>query len=279
MTADAARYSTAKPRRAWLAALLSLFWPGTGQLYNGDGRRAFVAFGGAVVPLAVVAAITIAAPPALPAVAAVLAGVLLIVAVCFGAAIDALRRARRLGATALKRYQRVWIYLASIVLAIVITEIARYLVGWHPYSTPSGSMMPTLQLGDLFMAARGYFRRHEPQRGDDLAVFRGAIGGRTVDFVKRIVALPGDRVQLRAGVVYINGAPIARERIDDFTDPDIRLLLPQFVETGTDGRSYRVLNLIRGSASMGFVARAALTDRPYLIYWSRSLQRIGTPLQ
>jgi signal peptidase I len=169
--------------------------------------------------------------------------------------------------------------------------------------------MPTLLIGDYFVAERGYFRRQAPRRGE-LAVFRWP-RDRRFDFVKRIIALPGDRVRLRAGVVYINDAPIAREPAGHFSDPEFQRAMVQYVETAADGHHYRIVKVGEGQpldntaevivpadhyfvlgdnrdnsadsrdpwSGVGLVARADLTDRPYLIYWSRSHERIGTPLE
>ncbi len=131
---------------------------------------------------------------------------------------------------------------------------------WQPYWIPAGSMKPTLLIGD-YIAVR-------PLTGDvargDVVVFRHPASG--VEYVKRVAGLPGDRVQMRDGVLVLNGAPVPQEPAGDFVEP----YLPQgrpgsfpacagdppavggqcrkalAVESLPGGPSYRVLNIRDG---------------------------------
>jgi signal peptidase I len=80
---------------------------------------------------------------------------------------------------------------------------------------PSQSMVPTLLLGDRLLAVTGYYRLFQPARGD-LCVFTLAEEPSTY-IVKRLVGLPGERVEVRRGVVTIDGVPALRERVDGDT--------------------------------------------------------------
>jgi signal peptidase I len=108
--------------------------------------------------------------------------------------------------------------------------------GVQLFSMPSSSMEPSLLIGDYFIvnkAAYGYTRfslpfslplfsgrilAADPRRGD-LVVFRLPRDAST-DYVKRVVGLPGDRVQMRGGVLYINGTAAGHERLADFDHAD-----------------------------------------------------------
>jgi len=81
----------------------------------------------------------------------------------------------------------------------------------------------------------------QPQRGD-VVVFRLPKDD-TTDYVKRIVGLPGDRIQMVAGVLHINGAPIKHERMVDFTDTGTGERVRQWRETLPNGVSYSTLDL------------------------------------
>ena len=85
----------------------------------------------------------------------------------------------------------------------------------------------------------------EPERGD-VAVFRNP-NDDSVDFVKRVVGLPGDEIQVLSGILHINGEPVARRRIDDFEDEvDGRpsgQRLRQYVETLPNGRQHMILEV------------------------------------
>ena len=121
--------------------------------------------------------------------------------------------------------------LPALILAIVIRTFL-----FQPFNLPSGSMEPTLLLGDYIFVSKypyGYTRYSfpgsprwisgrifaaPPQRGD-VVVFRLPKDDST-DYCKRIVGLPGDRIQMIEGLLYINGTPIKRERMDDFVRTD-----------------------------------------------------------
>ncbi|NMG39071.1 signal peptidase I [Chelativorans sp. ZYF759] len=136
----------------------------------------------------------------------------------------------------------------------------------QPFSIPSGSMRPTLLEGDyLFVTKWAYgYSRHslpfspnlfsgriwgaEPQRGD-VAVFKYPPNP-SLDYIKRVIGLPGDVVQMREGVLHINGEPIPREMIGVVEDVDItELARPVEVwrETMPNGVTYDTLDLTPNS--------------------------------
>lgn len=114
--------------------------------------------------------------------------------------------------------------ILAVVLALTIRTFA-----YEPFNIPSGSMIPTLLVGDyLFVSKFSYgFSKYSfpfdfvdfegrimgdtPERGD-VAVFRQPKQP-TIDYIKRIVGLPGDTVQVSEGILYINDTPVTRERI------------------------------------------------------------------
>jgi signal peptidase I len=120
----------------------------------------------------------------------------------------------------------------TVIEALLIALVIRTLL-FQPFNIPSGSMEPTLLVGDYLFVSKfsyGYSRYSlpfapplfsgrimsgRPDRGD-IVVFRHGDD----DFIKRVIGLPGDRIQLTDGVVSINGTPVKRERIADFTGQD-----------------------------------------------------------
>jgi len=173
-----------------------------------------------------------------------------------------------------------WASIRFLLLLVVAALALRSFV-FAPFSIPSGSMLPSLRIGDYLVASKWPwgFSRYSipfglasfedrifprlPARGD-IAVFRHPTNGE--DYVKRVIGLPGDRIALRSGTVILNGAPIARRRIADFAmpvspnspcritgfHPDVReeeiegrgliCFYPRFRETLRDGRSWDVLD-------------------------------------
>ena len=135
-----------------------------------------------------------------------------------------------------------WSRVSLVVIAVIVTTalfspvLFRTLL-FQPFSTPSNSMAPTLQLGDYFLVSKyAYGYTHyslplspplfsgrifgsEPVRGD-VVVFRLPKDDLT-DFVKRVVGLPGDRIQMKDGMLTINGTPVKRERLVDFVGGDV----------------------------------------------------------
>jgi signal peptidase I len=124
--------------------------------------------------------------------------------------------------------------IVVIVEALIIALLFRTFL-YQPFSIPTASMQSTLMIGDYFIASKfawGYGKYSfpialpfngrfmvlgEPQRGD-IAVFRNEITNE--DYIKRVIGLPGDRIQMREGRLYINDVIVERERIGEGTDTD-----------------------------------------------------------
>src|ERR1700676_1857956 len=122
-----------------------------------------------------------------------------------------------------------------IFQALVIAFVFRTFL-FQPFNIPSGSMKETLLVGDyVFVSKFSYGYTHyslplspplfsgrifgsAPQRGD-VVVFRLPKDDST-DYIKRVTGLPGDRIQMKDGVLYINGAAVKKERVDDFIDDE-----------------------------------------------------------
>jgi len=149
----------------------------------------------------------------------------------------------------------------TVIYAILIALAVRT-VAYEPFNIPSGSMIPTLLVGDYLFVAKfsyGYSRYSlpfglplipgrvfftEPDRGD-VMVFKLPSDNRT-DYIKRIVGLPGDTVQLKNGILHINGKPVGRERVDDFVSPagpNNFTRVPRFIETLPNGRRHYILEV------------------------------------
>src|SRR5580692_363052 len=148
-----------------------------------------------------------------------------------------------------------------IVQAFVIALVFRTFL-FQPFNIPSGSMKETLLVGDyLFVSKYSYGFTHyslpfsppwfsgrifasTPERGD-IVVFRLPTDD-SIDYIKRVIGLPGDRIQMIDGALYINEQPVLRERIADFVEsegdgPPTRSR--RFRETLPNGVSYTTLNL------------------------------------
>ena len=128
-----------------------------------------------------------------------------------------------------------WDNVRTIVVALLIAVVVRTLL-FEPFNIPSGSMIPTLLVGDYVFTekwAYGYSRFslpygpdlfdgrvlfHMPHRGD-VAVFRET-KDTTIDYIKRIVGLPGDRVRVTGGELYVNDVLVPRTSLGDYDAVD-----------------------------------------------------------
>ena len=125
-----------------------------------------------------------------------------------------------------------WDTIKTVFYAILIAIVIRT-IWFEPFKIPSGSMYPTLYVGDyLFVSKYTYgYSKHslpwslplfegriwedEPERGD-VVVFKYPQDNKT-DFIKRVIGLPGDKIKLERGRLFINGEMVEREQVEDFT--------------------------------------------------------------
>jgi signal peptidase I len=149
-----------------------------------------------------------------------------------------------------------------IIHALILALIVRIFL-FQPFNIPSGSMIPTLLVGDYLFVSKysyGYSRysfpfgpdlfsgriwAKEPTRGD-VVVFKLPRDNET-DYIKRVIGLPGDEIQMIHGVLHINGEAVKKERIDDFVATDgsgRERHVARYRETLPNGVSYPVLDLV-----------------------------------
>ncbi len=171
--------------------------------------------------------------------------------------------------THLGRYRKTVLreYVESIAWAFGIALVIRALL-FEAFSIPSGSMIPTLQVGDhLFVNKIGYglyvpfspkrfIEWSQPERGD-VVVFKFVLAGDKhdgEDFIKRVVAVPGDRVRLQDNVLWLNGEPVPTEVVDgdawcDASDNEDGLVGPKcpcvLQRETLDGKTYLTQHMRR----------------------------------
>ncbi|MGE5539098.1 MAG: signal peptidase I [Gemmatimonas sp.] len=151
--------------------------------------------------------------------------------------------------------------IKTIVYAGLIAIVIRT-VAYEPFNIPSASMVPTLLVGDyLFVSKFSYGYTHfslpfapnlfsgrilatMPKRGD-VIVFKLPRDAKT-DYIKRLIGLPGDRIQMVNGVLHINGEPIKRTRVADYIDrmPNGSVMaFGQYDETLPEGKVHRIIEI------------------------------------
>ncbi len=122
-----------------------------------------------------------------------------------------------------KKTAGLWDTVRTVLYALLIALGIRTLA-YEPFNIPSGSMIPTLLIGDYLFVSKfsyGYSRYSLP------------------------FGLPGDRIQMIHGILNINGEPVKRERIEDFVEGEGRTALryTQYMETLPNGRKHRIIKL------------------------------------
>jgi signal peptidase I len=151
--------------------------------------------------------------------------------------------------------------ISVIVQALLLALVIRTFL-FQPFNIPSGSMRPTLLEGDyLFVSKYAYgYSKHsfpfspslfsgriwsaEPQRGD-VIVFKFPKNPR-IDYIKRLIGLPGDKIQMIAGVLNINGVPVKREKtgvIDNFDVTEVERPVDVYHETLPNGVNFDTLDI------------------------------------
>ncbi|MBL9011160.1 MAG: signal peptidase I [Alphaproteobacteria bacterium] len=154
----------------------------------------------------------------------------------------------------------------TLLYALAIVMVVRALL-WQPFNIPSASMAETLLPGDYVGVSKfayGYSRYSlpgglglfsgrifgaDPQRGD-VAVFKLPRDNAT-DYIKRVIGLPGDRIQMKRGILHINGQPVGMKPLGEAViamgdGPALRG--KRYLETLPDGRSYTIFDKYEASA-------------------------------
>ncbi|MEZ0171971.1 signal peptidase I [Microvirga sp. TS319] len=190
---------------------------------------------------------------------------------------------------------------------------AIWLRSWGPakfqtFAVPAGSMTPALNPGDYVLGAMHAWQTPRLKRGD-LVFFRFHIeAAHPVIWIKRVVGLPGDRVQMAWGRLSINGTMVPREQVNDDVIDDAdgrRIEVRQYEETLPEGNSYRIIERAGGGTSYGTTKAVDVPEgevfvmgdnrnnssdsrafgtvpitnvigHPILIYWSQDPGRIGS---
>lgn len=208
---------------------------------------------------------------------------------------------------------RVWIVLGIIGGIVFVPLFALRILallggsGYALYSIPGNSMYPTVAVGDYIFSSANVYRNSVPPRGQ-VIVFKHPMDGKT-DFIKRVIGLPGDRIQIRNGLLHINDAPVKRTlftgavSIPEEMKSRLRLYeeeLPgavtHLIAEVTDNEHMDntemfevpqdhvfVLGDNRDNSSdsrmWGFVPLSLLRDKAFLIYWSTDTSRIGKRIE
>jgi signal peptidase I len=167
-------------------------------------------------------------------------------------------------------------WVEPIIIAVILALIIRTFVV-QAFKIPTGSMRPTLMEGDRIFVNKFIYRFKEPQRGDVIVFISPE--DKKKDFIKRLVGLPGENVQISDGLILINGKPVEKGS---------KLREQYYYNTGDFGKegsvqtvpkdAYFVLgdnsSSSRDSRYWGFMPKKHLLGKAIFIYWPLNRIRI-----
>ncbi len=167
--------------------------------------------------------------------------------------------------------------IETIIWAFVLAMIIRTFIV-QAFWIPSGSMIPTLEVGDRVLVAKFWNVFFEPKRGS-LYVFRYPVD-KERDFVKRLIAVPGDIVDIRNGIVYINGEPTDEPYVKhhDYFTMRPSNLFPEVPFKVPEGKYFMLGDNRSNSQDSRYWGFADIDDMRgpvFFRYWP--LDRIGIP--
>ena len=158
--------------------------------------------------------------------------------------------------------------IETVVIAFILAMVIRTFVV-QAFKIPSGSMRPTLEVGDRILVSKFIYRFNEPRRGD-VIVFRSTEDAKK-DFIKRLAGKGGETIEIRDGKIYINDNPADSSELnskyyynrDRYGAEGQKVYIPEnnYYALGDNSASSR------DSRYWGFVPKKNLLGKAFLIYW------------
>ncbi|MBI5179304.1 MAG: signal peptidase I [Nitrospinae bacterium] len=167
-------------------------------------------------------------------------------------------------------------YVEAIVVALLLALLVRTFVV-QAFRIPSGSMIPTLLIGDQILVDKVVYHFRKPKR-EEILVFKYPEDP-SRDFIKRVVGLPGETLEIRNRKVYINGQLLEdggyayHEMFDNFRIPP----RDDYGPVTIPANNYFVMGDNRENSQdsrfWGFLSEDKIVGRAFVIYWSRNIER------
>ncbi|QKX01533.1 signal peptidase I [Wolbachia endosymbiont of Cruorifilaria tuberocauda] len=151
---------------------------------------------------------------------------------------------------------RIGRFLSSLFFLLLVALSIRSFL-FEPFHIPSGSMKSTLLEGDYIFTSKysyGYSKYsfpfspnvfdgrifYTPPKRGDIIVFK-PVRNNSIRFIKRVIGVPGDKVQMIEGELYLNNQKVERKQIVDFFDYESNRRIPRYIETLPDKKEYEIL--------------------------------------
>jgi signal peptidase I len=280
--------SNFKRRRPWLAFMQSFIAPGLGQFYNGQpslGLKFLFAYFLLYIPFVSLALLSFKG---------LVAAIFIVLGYHFFVSIEAAMRAAKVKTIAQNRFQKWYFYCAFIVFVNVALGCGNYGVTklvtryyMRIYILPTESMLPNIHPGDRVVTDLTYCKSKDFTRTiGDIVVFRGPKG--TYDYIKRVIALPQERITIYQGTVYINGQPL-NEPWELAFDPNVSLQAELYAKYAVgdeyivpDGHVFLLgdnRDHSMDSRHWGAVDVNKIKGKVLYIFWSKDKSRIGKKIE
>lgn len=207
---------------------------------------------------------------------------LLIILLRFVIIVDSILVVRKQNPVNLKWYNKSYIYVLLLICGVILTlcqfSFREKIYGYGNYHVPSISMAPTIQPGDFILANTRAFDRGSPKIGDIVIVIPP--GTSHIEYIKRVMGLPGDTVAIRDGIVTVNDSSV------HFSDiPSNERRMPSSITFGpviVPDNEYFLLGDNRDhsidSRTFGFVSKSNLIGQVTYVWFSSNPNRIGERL-
>jgi signal peptidase I len=269
-----------KKRKPIVAAILSSLAPGQGQLYNGQIIKGISFLLSLILLLFIM--FRIGLHHSFYGLAIVLLIFMFFLLFIIG---EAFFTARKKKEFILKPYNKWYIYLLIILLinSIVLIPtnfLTNKVLGFSAYKMPTGSMEPTLSIGDYLVADLKYFKKNELQKGD-LVIFQSPEDPAKIS-IKRIIALEGEKIEIKSKQVYIDDVRLSegykvhhdnevypgRDNFGPVIVPsDHCFVLGDNRDKSMDSRHWDSLPIKN------------IKGKPLYIYWARDITRMGMKIE
>jgi signal peptidase I len=269
-------------RKPIYALLLSLVIDGLGQMYNGRLKRGIILFLGFYLLMTILLFTGLSFK---------FHGMILYLAILlvykFLVCLDAFNGAVKLKEITLKPYNKWYFYLIILISGCII---ASFFSSWskdnfvRAYKIPSSAMEPTLMVGDHLYAGMGIYKKEKPKRGD-VIIFEYPIDP-SKDFIKRVIGIGGDRIDIEEDKVYINGKQMEDPWGHYDTKNEWRKNLGPvgaYEHVAVPKNHLFVLGDNRDNSQdsrfWGFVHTKNVKGKALYIYWAKNKSRIGMEIK
>lgn len=260
-----------KPRRPWIAAISTLASRGLGHLYVGEPARGIAWFVIEKILVVVFAVLVIVVEPSAMFYSLAILGSIAYTIFCV---VDATRIAKTKSEHyELAKYNRWFVYLGYfVVMSLLITSLLSTAIKSNiveAFKIPTGTMMPTLLVGDHLLADNHIYKTSNPKRGD-IIIFPYPEDPKR-NFIKRLVAIEGDVIELKDGRLFLNGEEQAETYVNKIDGDSVNFdgnYGPVAVPSGMlfflgDNRENSL-----DSRVFGFVPQNSIKGKAISLYWS-----------